>query len=173
MLRTSIEGIYGAGDVLGEHMYVYTAAYEGKLAAENAVTGKGKPRDYTALPWVIFTDPQVAGVGMDEQQAAQQEIEVDTAKLPLSAVSRALAARNTRGFIKLIRDRTTDKLVGARILAPEGSELLMEISLAIKFGITVKQLVSSFHPYLTLSEGVKLAAITFERDVGKLSCCAV
>ncbi len=109
---------------------------------------------------------------MGEQQAAQEGIEVDIAKLPLSQLPRSLAARDTRGFIKLIRDRATDKLVGGRILAPEGSELLMEISLAIKFGITVKELTSSFHPYLTLSEGVKLAAIAFEKDVTKLSCCA-
>ncbi|MFQ5929184.1 MAG: mercury(II) reductase [Acidobacteriota bacterium] len=171
-LQTNIDGIYGAGDVIGEPMYVYSAAYEGALAAENAIAGGAKPRDYTALPWVIFTDPQMAGVGMDEQQAAEKGIEAEVAKLPLSQVPRSLAGRDTRGFIKLVRDRDTDRLVGARILAPEGSELLMEISLAIKFGITVKQLTSSFHPYLTLSEGVKLAAIAFEKDVGKLSCCA-
>ncbi len=171
-LQTNIEGLYGAGDVIGEPMYVYTAAYEGALAAANALTGASKPRDYTALPWVIFTDPQVAGVGMDEEQAAQAGIDVDTAELPLSQVPRSLAARDTRGFIKLIRDRASDRLVGARVLAPEGSELLMEISLAIKFGITVRDIASSFHPYLTLSEGVKLAAITFTKDVRKLSCCA-
>ena len=171
-LQTNIEGIYGVGDVIGEPMYVYTAAYEGALAAENAITGRAKPRDYTALPWVIFTDPQVAGVGMDEEQAAEKRIEADTAKLLLSQVPRSLAAHDTRGFIKLIRDRSTDKLVGARIVATEGSELLMEISLAIKFGITASQLASSFHPYLTLSEGVKLAALMFEKDVSKLSCCA-
>ena len=111
-------------------MYVYTAAYEGSLVAKNAISGEATARDYTALPWVIFTDPQVAGVGMDEQQAAQEGIEVDSAKLPLSQLPRSLAARDTRGFIKLIRDRATDKLVGGRILAPEGSELLMEISLS-------------------------------------------
>ena len=79
-LQTSVEGIYGAGDIIGEPMYVYTAAYEGALLAKNAITGEATTRDYTALPWVIFTDPQVAGVGMDEQQAAQEGIEVDIAK---------------------------------------------------------------------------------------------
>jgi len=79
---------------------------------------------------------------------------------------------NEKGFIKLIRDRSNDKLVGARILAPEGSELLMEVSLAIKYEITVKELVSAFYPYLTLGEGLKLAAITFGKSVEKLSCCA-
>ena len=171
-LQTSVPGIYAAGDVLGGNMFVYTAAYEGKLAAENAIAGEAKTCDYTALPWVIFTDPQVAGVGLDERQARQQGIDAETTTLPLSEVPRALAARDTRGFIKLIRDRQTDRLVGARIVAPEGSELLMEVALAIKFGITVEQLKNMFHPYLTLSEGVKLAAITFAKDVHQLSCCA-
>ncbi len=92
--------------------------------------------------------------------------------MPLSHVPRSLAARDTRGFIKLVRDAETDRLIGARILAPEGAELLMEISLAIKFGITVRELAACFHPYLTLSEGVKLAALAFNKDVNKLSCCA-
>ncbi|MBW2301032.1 MAG: NAD(P)/FAD-dependent oxidoreductase [Deltaproteobacteria bacterium] len=69
VLETSVPGIYGAGDVIGEPMFVYTAAYEGALAAENAVLGSSKPRDYSVLPWLIFTDPQVAGVGIDEGQA--------------------------------------------------------------------------------------------------------
>lgn len=171
-LRTTAPGIYGAGDVIGEPLFVYTAAYEGALAARNALTGTFEKRDYTALPWVIFTDPQVAGVGLDERQAAARGLAVDTAVLSLSHVPRALAARDTRGFIKLIRDKATDKLIGGRVLAPEGGELTMELSLAIKYGITVSELARSFHPYLTLSEGIKLAAIAFTKDVGKLSCCA-
>jgi mercuric reductase len=172
MLHTNVPGIYAAGDVLGENMFVYAAAYEGSLAAENALTNARRERDYTALPWVIFTDPQLAGVGLDEKQAKAQGIDAQTATLPLSHVPRSLAARDTRGFIKLIRDRQTDRLVGARILAPEGAELLMEIALAIKFGIPVRELTACFHPYLTLSEGVKLAALAFTKDVNKLSCCA-
>lgn len=171
-LRTSVPTVFGAGDVLGEQMFVYTAAYEGSLAAENALQGTEKPRDYSPLPWVVFTDPQVGGVGFDEAQAAEAGIDFDVAKLPLAEIPRSIAARDTRGFIKVIRDRETDRLVGARILAPEGSELLMEIILAIKHGITVKSLTETFHPYLTLSEGVKLAAIAFGKDVRKLSCCA-
>ncbi len=172
-LRTSVPTVFGAGDVLGEHMFVYTAAYEGSLAAENAVRNYHLKRDYSALPWVIFTDPQVAGVGLDERQAAEAGVDFDVAKLPLDQVPRSLAARDTRGFIKFIRDRETDRLVGARILAPEGAELLMEATLAIKHGITVRELTETFHPYLTLSEGIKIAAITFSKDAKKLSCCAV
>ncbi|RMG58775.1 MAG: mercury(II) reductase [Deltaproteobacteria bacterium] len=171
-LETSSPGIFAAGDVIGEPLFVYTAAYEGALAAENAVAGKNEMRDYTALPWVIFTDPQVAGVGLDLRAAREKGIDADSATLPLTEVPRALAARDTRGFIKLVRDRATDKLVGARILAPEGGELVMEVALAIRHGITRKEIASAFHPYLTLSEGIKLAAISFEKDPRNLSCCA-
>lgn len=171
-LQTAVSGVYAAGDVIGEPMFVYTAAYEGRLAAENALTGAARQRDYTALPWVIFTDPQVAGVGFDAQQATQHGFDAEVSTLPLAHVPRALAARDTRGFVSLIRDRQTDRLLGARILAPEGSELLMELSLAIAYGISVAELASRFHPYLTLSEAVKLAALTFEKDIAQLSCCA-
>lgn len=172
MLKTSISGIYGAGDVTGNPMFVYTGAYEGALAAENAITSALRVRDFTALPWVIFTDPQFCGVGLDENVAAQENIDTDISLFPLTSVPRSIAAYDTRGFIKLIRNKKTHKLIGARILAPEGSELLMELSMAIKFGITTEELSSYFHPYLTLSEGIKLAATTFEKNIDSLSCCA-
>jgi mercuric reductase len=84
----------------------------------------------------------------------------------------ALAARDTRGFVKLIADSTTRQIVGAQILAAEAGEMILEPTLAIKYGLTIDDLTSTFHPYLTLSEGVKLAAQTFDRDVAKLSCCS-
>jgi len=171
-LETSVAGIYGAGDVIGAPQFVYTAAYEGALAVENALTDKAKDRDYRALPWVIFTDPQVAGVGMDEKQAQAAGIDAHAVTLSMDQVPRALAARDTRGLITLIRDRTNDQLVGGRILAPEGGELVMEISLAIKYGISASELAGTFHPYLTNSEAIKLAALTFTKNVDQLSCCA-
>ena len=172
-LQTSIPNIYAAGDITGEYLFVYSAAYEGALAVENMFTDSKRKKDYSVFPWVVFTDPQVAGVGMDENQAYANKIEYDVSTVFLEDVPRSLAARNTKGFIKLLRDKNSDKLIGARILASEGSELLMELSMAIKYGITVKELKQMFHPYLTLSEGVKLAAISFDMDVHKLSCCAV
>lgn len=171
-LATSMPGVFGAGDVIGEPMFVYTAAYEGALAAENALTDAARPRDYTALPWVVFTDPQVAGVGHDEASASKHGILAESVTLPLSQVPRAIAARDTRGFIQLVRNRENDRVIGARVLAPEGSELLMEVALAIRHGLTAQSLASAFHPYLTLSEGIKLAALSFGKDVSKLSCCA-
>ena len=172
MLRTSAAGIFAAGDVIGAPAFVYTAAYEGKLAAENALGSEPRRRDYAALPWVAFTDPQVAAVGLDERRAREEGIAIDVAKLPLSSVPRALAARDTRGFIKLVKARGTDRLLGATILAPEAGDLIMEPALAIRHGIGVSELASAFHPYLTQSEGIKLAAQAFSKDIARLSCCA-
>jgi mercuric reductase len=171
-LETSLPGVYAAGDVIGEPLHVYAAAYEGGLAAENALSGVPRARDYTAIPWVIFTDPQLAGVGLDEAQARAAGLEVDVSVLALDKVPRALAARDTRGFVKLLRARGEDHLVGARILAPEGSEQIMEASLMIRFGLSIREVAHHFHPYLTQGEAVKLALLGFEKDVEALSCCA-
>ncbi len=172
-METNLSNIYAAGDVTNTPAFVYTAAYGGKIAVGNAFTGTENKADYSSLPWVVFTDPQVAGVGLDEAQAATQNIPFEVSKLPLTEVTRSIVANDMRGFIKLIRNPETDKLIGARIVAHEGGELIMELSLAIKYGISITELRNSFHPYLTLSEGIKLAAIGFGKDVSKLSCCAV
>jgi len=172
MMETNLNNIYAVGDVTNTPPFVYTAAYEGKIALENAFTSSAKKADYSSLPWVVFTDPQVAGAGLDEAQAAAQNIPFEVSKIFLSDVPRSIAANDTRGFIKLIRNPETDKLLGARIVAHEGGELIQQLSMAIKFGITIKELAESFYPYLTLGEGIKLAAITFGKDVAKLSCCA-
>ncbi len=170
--ETNVPHIYAAGDVTNTPAFVYTAAKEGKVAVLNAFKSTGDEVDYTGLPWVVFTDPQVAGAGMDEQEAEKAGISYETSVMPLSEIPRAQAALDTRGFIKLIRNSENDQLIGGRIIAPEGGELAMQISLAIKAKMTIQELADAFHPYLTLSEGIKLAAITFNKDVAELSCCA-
>lgn len=164
--------IYAAGDVIGDPMFVYVAAYGGALAAENALTGDGRRYDLSALPGVTFTDPAVASVGLSTDQARAEGIEPLESKLPLEYVPRALAARDTRGFIKLVADAGSKKIIGAHILAAEAGEMITEPALAIKLGLTIEDLTSTFHPYLTLSEGIKLTAQAFTKDVAKLSCCA-
>ncbi len=171
-METNISNIYAAGDVTITPAFVYTAATEGSTAVNNAFSSTKTSIDYSSLPWVVFTDPQIAGAGIDEIEAEKKEIPFEVSKLDLIHVPRALAAQDTRGFIKLIRNTETDKLIGARVVAREGGELIQQLSMAIKFGITVKDLAESFYPYLTLGESVKLAAITFGKDVSKLSCCA-
>jgi mercuric reductase len=171
-METNISHIYAAGDVADTPAYVYTAAFEGKIAVENAFAGTNKEADYTALPWVVFTDPQVAGAGLDETEAEKRNLPYEVSKVELKDIPRALAARDTRGFIKLIRHRDSDLLIGARVVAPEGGELVQMLSMAIKYHIPVNELAEDLYPYLTLSEGIKLAAITFGKDISKLSCCA-
>jgi len=171
-LQTSNPDIYAAGDVIGDPMFVYVAAYAGGLAAENALTGAGRIYDLFALPRVTFTDPQIASVGLTEAQASERGLKVKTSVLSLKDVPRALAARDTRGLIKLVAEEETSRLLGAHVLAAEAGEVIQEATLAIRFGLTVQDLVETFHPYLTMVEGLKLAALTFEKDVTKLSCCA-
>jgi mercuric reductase len=171
-LQTANPDIYAAGDCLGDPMYVYVAAYAGGMAAENALTGAGRIYDLLALPHVIFTDPQVASVGLTEAQAREKGFKVKTSVLHLKDVPRALAARDTRGLIKLVAEEGTGRLLGAHVLADEAGEVIQEATLAIRFGLTMPDIVETFHPYLTMVEGLKLAALTFERDVAKLSCCA-
>ncbi|MBE0577921.1 mercury(II) reductase [Devosia sp.] len=171
-MRTSRPGIYAAGDVTGRDQFVYMAAYGAKLAARNALNGDSLVYDNTTMPWVVFTDPQVAGVGLSERQAIQQGFDVKTSVVSLEQVSRALAARDTRGLIKLIAEAGTGRLLGAQILAPEGADSIQTMALAIKFGMTTAELGETIFPYLTTVEGLKLAAQGFEKDVAKLSCCA-
>lgn len=171
-LQTANPDVYAAGDVIGDPMFVYVAAYGGALAAENALRGNARRYDVSALPKVTFTDPAVSSVGVSEEQARAQGIEPLIATLPLEHVPRALAARDTRGFVKLVADAGTRKIIGAHILAAEAGEMITEPTLAIKFGLTIEDLTSTLHPYLTLSEGIKLTAQAFTKDIAKLSCCA-
>jgi mercuric reductase len=171
-LRTSNPYIYAAGDVTGRDMFVYVAAYGGTLAAENATSGTGRVYDTRVLPRVTFTDPAAASVGMTERQAEDQGYAVNTSVLPLEYVPRALANRDTRGLIKLVADAMTNRLLGAHILAPDAGEVVQVAVIAIKAGMTVQDLTETFFPYLTMVEGIKLAAQTFEKDVAMLSCCA-
>ena len=171
-MQTSVTGIYAAGDVTDRDQFVYMAAYGAKLAAKNAVLGDDLRYENATMPWVVFTDPQVAGVGLSEVQARDAGFDVKTSVVPLDQVPRALAARDTRGLIKLVADRKTDKLLGGQIIAPEGSDTIQTLVMALKFGMTTKALGETIFPYLTTVEGLKLAAQTFDMDVAKLSCCA-
>ena len=153
-------------------MYVYVAAQDAARAAVNALYGNTEAMDRRVVPQVVFTDPAVALVGLSAEEASAQGIEAITALLPLENVPRSLAAQDTRGFIKLVADSETRQIIGAQILASEAGDMIMEPALAVKFGLTITDLTSTLHPYLTLAEGIKLAALTFDKNVAKLSCCA-
>jgi pyruvate/2-oxoglutarate dehydrogenase complex dihydrolipoamide dehydrogenase (E3) component len=171
-LRTTRAGIYAAGDVTGRDEFVYMAAYGAKLAAKNALDGDSLRYDNRAMPAVVFTDPQVASVGLTEKAARDGGHDVRTSVIGLDHVPRALAARDTRGLIKLVADGSTRRLLGAHVLAPEGADSIQTAALAIRQNLTLDDLAEMLFPYLTTVEGLKLAAQAFDKDVAKLSCCA-
>lgn len=171
-MRTSRQDVYAAGDVTGNDQFVYMAAYGAKLAANNAMNGDRLTYDNSAMPAVVFTDPQVASVGLTEAAAKNAGHAVKTSVLTLDNVPRALAARDTRGLIKLVADEQSHRLLGAHILAPEGADSIQTVVMAIKFGMTHDEIGAMIFPYLTTVEGIKLAAQTFNTDVKRLSCCA-
>lgn len=172
-MRTTHPGVYAAGDVTGRNLYVYMAAHGGKVAAENALGDEDALRyDATAMPEVVFSDPQVASVGLTEMAARRAGLEVETRVVPLDQVPRALAARDTRGLVKLVAERGNGRLLGAHILAPEAGDSIQTAVLAVKHGLTVADLSATIFPYLTTVEALKLAALSFSKEVGKLSCCA-
>lgn len=171
-MATTRANIYAAGDVTGRDQFVYMAAYGAKIATKNALNGDKLVYDATTMPAVTFSDPQVASVGLTEAAAKAKGINVKTSVLSLEHVPRALAARDTRGLIKLVADVESNKLIGAHIIAPEGADSLQTAVMAIKCGLTVDELADTIFPYLTTVEGFKLAAQTFDKDVSKLSCCA-
>lgn len=171
-LRTTNPRVFAAGDCTPAPQFVYVSAYEGNLAAENALNGASRTVDLRALPRVTFTSPQIASVGLTEAQARSEGRDVKTSVLPLSAVPRAIVNRETRGLIKMVADASTDELLGVSILSEAAGEVIQAGVLAIRFRATVGEIAGSFHPYLTIAEGLKLAAQTFTKDVAKLSCCA-
>jgi mercuric reductase len=170
-MRTATPHIYAAGDCTDQPQYVYVAAAAGTRAAIN-MTGGNAVLDLTALPAVVFTEPQVATVGLSEAEARRQGIETDCRTLTLDNVPRALANFDTRGFIKLVADAGSGLLIGVQAVAPEAGELIQTAALAIRARMTVRDLADQLFPYLTMVEGLKLAAQTFSKDVKQLSCCA-
>jgi mercuric reductase len=170
-MQTTAEGVYAAGDCTNSPEYVYVAAAGGTRAAIN-MTGGDARLDLSILPAVIFTDPQVATVGISEAQAEEIGIETESRTLRLEHVPRALANFDVRGFIKLVAEKRSGRLIGAQILAAEAGEIIQTTALALRAGMTVTDLSGQLFPYLTMVEGIKLCAQTFSKDVKQLSCCA-
>ena len=170
-MRTSTPHIYAAGDCTDQPQFVYVAAAAGTRAAIN-MTGGDAALDLTVMPAVVFTDPQVTTVGYSEAEAHHDGIETDSRTLTLDNVPRALANFDTRGFIKLVIEKGSRRLIGVQAVAPEAGELIQTAVLAIRNRMTVQELADQLFPYLTMVEGLKLAAQTFSKDVKQLSCCA-
>lgn len=170
-MRSSNPRVYAAGDCTGQPQFVYVAAAAGARAAIN-MTGGDATLDLSAMPTVVFTDPQVATVGHDEARARAAGIATDSRVLTLDNVPRALVNFDTRGFIKLVVEAGSQRLLGVQAVAPDAGELIQSAALAIRARMTAQDLADQLFPYLTMVEGLKLAAQTFSKDVSQLSCCA-
>ncbi len=170
-MRTSAPGIYAAGDCTDQPQFVYVAAAAGTRAAIN-MTGGEATLDLAAMPMVVFTDPQVATVGFSEAEAHLKNIETVSRTLSLDNVPRALANFDTRGFIKIVAEAGSLRLLGVQAVTPEAGEIIQTAVIAIRAGMTVHDLADQLFPYLTMVEGLKLCAQTFTKDVKQLSCCA-
>ena len=170
-MRASAPDIYAAGDCTNQPQFVYVAAAAGTRAAIN-MTGGDAQLNLDTMPAVVFTEPQVATVGYSEAQAHQAGIQTDSRTLTLDNVPRALVNVYTHGFIKLVAEAGTGRLIGVQAVAPEAGEIIQTAAIAIRARMTVQDLADQLFPYLTMVEGLKLTAQTFSKDVTQLSCCA-
>jgi mercuric reductase len=175
-LRTGNPRIWAAGDVTGGPQFVYVAAAHGKLAVDNAFPESPaepvRTVDYRYLPRVTFTSPAVASVGLADDQAIEQGYACDCRVLPMEYVPRAVVNRDVRGVIKLVAETGTGRLLGVHVVADGAGEVITAAVYALGSQMTVQQIAELWCPYLTMTEGLKLAAQAFTRDITKLSCCA-
>ena len=170
-LETRVPGIYASGDCTNQPQFVYVAAAGGSRAAIN-MTGGDARLDLSAMPEVVFTEPQIATVGLSEADADASGYVTDSRTLTLDNVPRALVNFDTGGFIKMVAERESGRLLGVQSVAGEAGELIQTAVMALRARMTVNEIADELFPYLTMVEGLKLCAQTFTKDVKQLSCCA-
>lgn len=160
LLRTNIPNILCAGDVAGPYQFTHTASHQAWYATVNALFSPFKTFavDYRVIPWCTFTDPEVARVGLNETEAAEQKLDFEVTLYKLEELDRAIAEGEDDGWIKVITPRGKDKILGATIVGPHAGDLLAEFILAMKHGIGLNKILGTIHPYPTLAEGNKAAA---------------
>jgi dihydrolipoamide dehydrogenase len=160
--RTPVAGVWAIGDVIRGPMLAHKSEDEGVACAER-IAGRAGHVNYEAIPGVVYTWPEVAAVGLSEEAAKQQGLAVKVGKFPFLANGRAKAFGNTEGFVKIIADAKSDRIVGAHILGPNASELIAELVVAIEFGASAEDIARSTHAHPTLSESVKEAALGVDK----------
>ena len=170
-LETRVPGIYASGDCTNQPQFVYVAAAGGSRAAVN-MTGGDARLDLSAMPEVVFTEPQIATVGLSEADAEARGYVTNSRTLTLDNVPRALVNFDTGGFIKMVAERESGRLLGVQSVAGEAGELIQTAVMALRARMTVNEIADELFPYLTMVEGLKLCAQTFTKDVKQLSCCA-
>ena len=176
-LRTNIAHIWAAGDVIGREtenqMATPVGAHDGKIAVHNALSGEPlRAVNHSIIPRAVFTDPQVAVVGLTDEEAQAAGIICECNTIPISVVPRAGAIRDPRGVIKMVLDRESRRVVGVSMLGTNAAEVIHEAAMAMRFKATVDDFIDMIHIYPTMAEALKIVAISFTKDVNKLSCCA-
>lgn len=161
-METNIKGIYAIGDVvevLESPMLAYIASEEGEIAVENAIQGKNKEMSYEAIPSCIFTSPEVGSVGMTEKEAKERHNELLVGNFPFKGIGKAVIHNETKGFVKVIFEAESQTLVGAHIIGPHATELIAELTLAVKNKLTVHQIIETLHCHPVLYEAIREAAL--------------
>ncbi len=170
--KTSQPHIFAVGDIAGLPLRLETTAgREGTLAAENALKGAALSIDYRTVPYTIFTDPQLAGVGLTEDEQMKQMGVCACRTVSFADVPKAIIMRRTEGLIKMAIHPQTRQILGVHILAPNAGELIAEAMTLVKNKNTIDDVVNSLPMFPTLSEAIKIAALSFTKDISKLSCC--
>ena len=169
--RTTNPDIYAAGDVIGEPELETAAAKEGNHAVKNAFGNEGVSIDYDAVPSVVFTSPEVASVGTTELEYTEEHGTCSCRTVRMEDVPRAKAVEDTDGLVQVARDHETDEIVGVHMVGPRAADMIMEATLAVKFGLTVDDIIDTVHPFPTFSEAFKQACQAFRRDTSTMSCC--
>jgi mercuric reductase len=171
-MHTTAHNIWAAGDVIGEPMLETIAAKEGATAAENALEGTHRKIDFLPVPRAVFTSPQVASVGLTEKGAEEGGYECACRTVEMSKVPKAITIRETRGLIKMVAEARTGRVLGVHILGDNAADIIHEGVLAVKYKLTIDDLIDTVHVFPTLAESIKLVAISFRKNLDELSCCS-
>jgi len=169
--QTDNPNVFAAGDCIGRMPLETVAAREGALATENALTVPVRTLNYDHVPHAVFTNPQVASVGLTEQEEMRRFNTCLCRTIYMDVIPKALAVNETRGAFKMVIHPRNYKVLGVHIAAPFAAELIHEATLAVKLGVTIDDIIDTVHVFPTFSEGIKRVAQAFTRDVSKMSCC--
>ncbi len=170
-MRTNVQNIFAAGDVIGEPMLETVAAKEGSIASSNALFGTHKKIDLSAVPHAVFTSPQVASVGMTEKESTEKYGSCSCKTLLMADVPKAAVVNRTKGLIKMVVEPKTQRIIGVHILSDLAADIIHEAVLAVKHRLTVDDIIDTVHVFPTMSESIKLVATSFKKNVKQLSCC--
>tara|TARA_B100000902_G_C27269951_1_gene895768 strand:+ start:14 stop:715 length:702 start_codon:yes stop_codon:yes gene_type:complete len=160
--KTNLENIFAIGDVISGPMLAHKAEDEGVAVAEN-IAGQSGHVNYDTIPGVIYTAPEVASIGKTEEQLKDAKIRYKVGKFSFIANSRAKAIDDTEGFVKIISDEKTDKVLGAHLIGPHAGELIGEIGIAMEFGASSEDIARTCHAHPTFSEAIKEAALSVDK----------